>query len=259
MTKLNVRIGEIPTLILFKDGIKKAAANGTIIFYHGFASTKEAGNKELESLMNEGYLVIAVDNVGHGERRYIDFDNRFSNEIVKFDDMFTEAVLETAQEVSLIIDYVVLDLAPKAKKFAVSGISMGGYIAFRAILCDYRISVAIPILGSPKWKTDISPSFAVFSPHKFPEMFYPCKILSLNGGADKSVPPEDTRNFHKKLEKIYRSRKMEESKNPVELEQLVQYIEIEDAPHFMSEEDWNFLWSKATDWLKTNLKDNCQL
>lgn len=253
MTKINIRIGEIPALVLHNNTFEKAAANGTIIFYHGFASTKEAGNKELESLMNEGYLVVAVDNVGHGERRLPHFDDHFSDCDGNFNNTFTEAVSNTAREVSRVIDYVVLRLAPKAEKFAVSGISMGGYIAFRAVLCDRRISVAVPILGSPKWKVGPDSPLNIFSPHKFPKMFYPCKILSLNGGADKSVPPEDTRELHKILEEIYRSKLVEGKENTEKLGQLIQYVEIENAPHFMSEEDWALLWGKVLNWLKTNL------
>lgn len=246
MTKINVRIGEIPSLILFKDGIKKAADNGTIIFYHGLISKKEAGLKELESLMNEGYLVIAVDNIGHGERKYYDFDDRFSSKVDNFEEELIDAVTSTAGEVSQIIDYVLATLAPKAKKFAVCGISMGGHIAFRSILNDRRISVAVPILGSPQWRIKRDSS-----PHLYVDEFYPCRILSINGGADKAVPPEDTRKFHRKLEKVYKKRKSTDNVNTQEeINQMVKYIEIPDAPHMMEDEDWNYLWSEVLGWFR---------
>jgi len=242
---------QIPALVLYKGSLEAAAKNGTIIFYHGFASTKEAGDKELNSLMKEGYLVVAVDNVDHGERKATDFDSKYSERVGNFDDEFTKAVFNTADEVSDIIDYVISDLAPKAEKFATCGISMGGYITFRSILCDKRISVAIPILGSPTWKSS-DPVIQQFSPHNFASFFSPCKILSLNGGADESVPPHNTREFHKTLDQIYGQTKENQGQRG-ENKSSVKYIEIENAPHFMSEEDWNYLWSKVLDWFIKHL------
>ena len=247
MTKHIVKIGEIPALVLFKETAISAAEKGTIIFYHGLISSKEEGWKEHESLMNKGYLVIAVDGVGHGERIYPDFEARFSREVNIFENELNKAVEETAEEVTSVIDYVLSDLAPGAEKFAVCGISMGGHTAFRALLNDKRISVAVPILGSPQWRLD-SP----LSPHHFIEVFYPCKVLAINAGADESVPPHDSKEFIEKLTEVYKNRILKDEDVTSHVEDMVKYIEIPNAPHIMSENDWNILWGHVLDWFELN-------
>jgi hypothetical protein len=247
MARINIRIGNIPALLYFKDTAVASAEKGTIVFYHGLMSSKEEGWREHESLMREGYLVVATDGIGHGERKYADFDDRFSREALIFEKELNIAVEETAAEVTSVIDYVIDSLAPMAQKFAVCGISMGGHTSFRALINDKRISLAIPILGSPQWKLD-SP----LSPHHFINDFYPCKVLAINAGADESVPPHDARKFIERLTKVYEQRLAANGIENANVREMAKYVEIPKAPHIMGEADWNTLWNQALSWFRRN-------
>ncbi len=68
------------------------AHRGTILFYHGLSVGIADQTRELHSLAREGFVVIGVDNVGHGERRYADFEVRFSHDNPEFDACFLDAV-----------------------------------------------------------------------------------------------------------------------------------------------------------------------
>ena len=233
----NTRVADIPTLLVYRNTPQEAAKKGTILFYHGLAANKETGVKELNSLAEAGYLAVAVDNVGHGERRYEDFDHRFSGANPNLESDFTQAVAETAEEVPKLIDALCSRYGANEGKFAVAGISMGGFIAYRAIHVDKRLKVATPILGSPKWKIKDSRS-----PHENLNRFYPCAILSQNAGADESVPPAAARDLHQQLSDHY-----------VRAPEKHKYVEFPNVGHFMPEDDWNRLWSNVLDWLNQHL------
>ncbi len=231
------RIADIPALLVYQNSPKEAAKQGTVLFYHGLAANKETGKKELTSLAQAGYLAVAIDNVGHGERRYEDFDHRFSSTNPNLEADFTEAVAETAQEVPKLIDALCSRYGAKEDKIAIAGISMGGFITYRAIQVDKRLKVATPILGSPQWKIKDSRS-----PHENINEFYPCAILSQNAGADESVPPQAARELHEQLVHHYGEEPNRQK-----------YVEFANVGHFMPEHDWNELWSNVLDWLKEHL------
>ncbi|MBI2265239.1 MAG: hypothetical protein HYU64_08710 [Armatimonadetes bacterium] len=71
-------LGLAPALLVYKENLEKAAIKGTILFYHGLSAAKETNLKELRSLADAGFLAVGLDNIGHGERRYSDFERRFS-------------------------------------------------------------------------------------------------------------------------------------------------------------------------------------
>src|SRR5262249_45722553 len=75
-------------------------ARGTILFYHGLGASKEANARELEGLAAAGFLAVGLDNVGHGERRYPDYEQRFGEGSGgRWPEEFLHAVEATAQEV----------------------------------------------------------------------------------------------------------------------------------------------------------------
>ena len=102
---------------------------------------------------------------------------------------------------------------------------------------EKRISVAAPILGSPKWKSSI-----LESPHHYPQYFSSIALLSQNAGLDTSVPAKMAREFHEILKPYYK-------KNPKKLN----YIEFPNSDHFMREEDWEILWNNTLEWFETHL------
>lgn len=141
-------------------------------------------------------------------------------------------VKETADETPLVIDALVEMGLADPDKIGISGISMGGYITYSAVLRDKRIKAAMPILGSPKWRSGIAES-----PHKHARKFFPVALLSQNAGKDESVPPRFAREFHGTLMSHYK-------KSP---ERLC-YREYPNSGHFMQEDEWNELWENVLDW-----------
>jgi uncharacterized protein len=77
MKSLHLTLASAPALVLFRGPAEDRARQGTILFYHGFGGSKETYVMVLSRLAEAGFLAVGVDGIGHGERRYPDFDERF--------------------------------------------------------------------------------------------------------------------------------------------------------------------------------------
>jgi len=229
--ELNIKLAGAPALLTFRDTPEKAGQKGTILFYHGLKANKEGNRKEYKSLAEKGFIVAGIDNIGHGERLYPDFDERAKTREA-FETFFTDMVRETSEEIPGIIEDIWRKYKIDREKIGICGISMGGYIVYAAILIEPRLKVATAILGSPNWKTE-----SIKSPHNNPEKFYPVALLSQNAGKDESVPPGFAKELHKKLKDYYK-----------ETPEKLKYIEYPESGHFMREEDWNDLWENVLNW-----------
>ena len=233
-TQESHRLGPAPALLVFEGSMEKAAARGTILLYHGFSASKESNVKELESLAARGFLAVGVDNIGHGKRRYPDFEYRFFQAHEGFGTAFIEAVQATAEEVPTVVGALAGRGLVKPGRLGLTGISMGGYIAFQAALLDRRIVAAAPVLASPCFQAP-----ATDSPHEHPERFFPLALLTQNAGKDEHVPPEHSREFHKVLKPLYAS-----------APERLKHVEFAEAGHFMPEADWEQLWENLLTWFE---------
>lgn len=211
---------------------EKAAANGTVLFYHGLFFHKDGHHKELSSLAQAGYLAIGVDAIGHGERARSDLKEWLGVKEL-FENRFIELVSQTAHEVPHILDALLNLSLVDDVRVAMMGVSFGAYITYLTVLEEKRIVAAIPLLGNPEWPQHPN------SPHLRPEEFYPVALLSQTAGLDTSVPPLSARNLHENLRPHY-------SITPERL----RYVEYRYSGHFMREEDWNTAWRISMDWLK---------
>lgn len=211
---------------------------GTVLIYHGLGASKEVQLKEAESLAAEGFLAVTVDAWGHGERRLPDFDEATSGNA--FYATFSHMILNSIQEIPSLLDGLSALIGPGTGRFGLTGISMGGYIAFGVALCEPRIQAVVPILGSPDWRfrsQKLAPGFLRSSPHLHPEVFPPRALLVLNAGLDTNVPPAPARRFMKGLVKHYQ-----------QAPERLEYVEYPQSTHFMREQDWNDLWHRAVGW-----------
>jgi uncharacterized protein len=224
-------LNSAPAVAVFVGSQEMAAANGTILLYHGLKSCKEGNLKELNSLAEKGFLAIGIDNVGHGERAYPNLDELMKSGTF-FQDVFLDMVSRTAREVPEIIDNLAGRGWIRENRIGICGISMGGYITYRAVVIEPRIKVAAPILGSPKWTSEMEES-----PHNHPDKFFPTALLAQNAGMDLSVPPRFARDFNSLLKPYYK----------ITPERL-KYVEFPDSGHFMLEHDWNYLWNNTIEW-----------
>lgn len=208
----------------------EASARGTVLFFHGLGASKDGQTRELHELAAAGFLPVVVDSVGHGQRRWADWDQRMGGE--GWRDAMMGAVRQTRDEIPALIDALVERGWARPDRVGVAGISMGGMIAFAAPLVDARVSVCTPILGTPRWDGDPPDS-----PHRFPARFPPVALLAQNAGADESVPPDAARAFEATLRPRYRGR-----------DDRLGYREYAGCGHFMPEDRWNQLWAEVLAW-----------
>ncbi|MCA9778661.1 MAG: alpha/beta hydrolase [Candidatus Eremiobacteraeota bacterium] len=239
MQRLHQHIGAVPVLALYEQ----SQIRGTVLVYHGLTACKETQEKELTILARRGFLAVGVDAVGHGERRYPDLERRMSddNSHVHFLEMVRASVIEIPGLV-----YELKKVFPDHGSFGLTGISMGGYIAFAAgAICDDIRAVA-PILGSPDWSArsprPLPEPWQNASPHHHPERYYPKALLAQNAGLDEHVPPLPTRDFMERAKVYYR-----------DCPERLQQDEYPHSGHFMREADWNLLWERTVQWFEKYL------
>jgi hypothetical protein len=108
-------IAGVPASLGYLDSPERAMERGTVLLYHGFAGAKERVEYYSTALAQAGFLAVSLDAIGHGERRWPDFDAIFNDE--RWDKQFeaTETdflklIDDTAAEVPSIID----DLLPRS-------------------------------------------------------------------------------------------------------------------------------------------------
>lgn len=154
--------------------------------------------KELESLAGQGFLAVGVDNVGHGERRYPDFDRRLSQDNPDYNENFLRAVLETARETPRLLDALLEKGLAREDRIGALGISMGAFIAYTAVTLEPRLRVVVALVGSPEWPLDLPAS-----PHRQLKRFDRVRLLSQTAGQDAVVPSRYARAFHGRLTEMY--------------------------------------------------------
>lgn len=208
---------------------------GTIVFYHGLGASIAAQTTELHSLARAGFRVVGVDAVGHGVRRWPDFDARFSPEHVQenLEDVLRASVAELPRLLDVLIEQGLAD----PDRLGLAGISMGGFIAYGAVIAEPRLRVVSSILGSPRW-----PGLPEVSPHAHPGGFFPTALLSQNAALDENVPAEETRAFHAQLEPHYMT-----------APDRLRYIEHAGCGHFMPADRWEVLWTQVVEWFLRHL------
>jgi dienelactone hydrolase len=205
----------IPVLECFnRDGLRKPL----VLLSHGFNENKDRWMPYLKTLAEYGYYAIALDNHNHGERMERDFYSQvFSGSKLKLHEV-RRLIKETAEDVSCLIDYFIASTEIDQNRIGMSGISMGGFTTFRALIIEKRIKVAAPIISSPYWD-DIPQEVPVadnsesrealasisreYSPALFPEQFFPRPLLIQIGDQDTHYDPNRVRQFYKQLMSNY--------------------------------------------------------
>ncbi len=232
MIDRRTQIGDIPLRMVHDGSARVGAKRGTILVFHGFGAEIAAQTKELLSLAEAGFLAVGVDAVGHGARRFPDFEARFGGGGRRCEGPFLEVVTRSAAEVPSLIDALIETEGARLDRIGIAGISMGGYIAYAAALSETRISAMTPVLASPEW-----PGSPAESPHRHLDRFPPIALLSQTAALDENVPPEGARRFHERLGRLYAS-------HPERL----RYVEFPNCQHFMPDAEWTELWTNVICW-----------
>lgn len=230
------QIAGVPTMMVYKGLMDKAAEKGTILFFHGLLSDKMGSAKELRSLAENGYLVVSVDNWGHGDRKAGDFNTRFHSKNPDFEKNFIDAVERTAYDASIITDRLCETVSHRSR-LGITGISMGGFITYKVLSQDNRFKAGCPIAGCPIWEGFPG------SPHLKACNIPPAALLAQHGEEDRMVPCSGDRMFNEMLRPLYAS-----------FPERLAYVEFKGEGHIMSGNDWYYLWENVLTWFRHFLK-----
>jgi dienelactone hydrolase len=212
-------------LLGYRISPEEAMERGTVLLYHGFSGTKERMADYAAAVAEAGFLAVSLDAVGHGERRYPDFDVTFNDE--RWDTQFEatetdflQLIDDTVAEVPSIIDDLLARGWARADRIGIGGRSLGGNVAYASVLADTRVRAAASVVGSPEWTLPRAQS-----PHHYPDRFFPAAILSQSAEFDEFVPAGPVRDFHAMLQPWY-------AREP----ERIQYLEYPGVGHFLTPE-----------------------
>lgn len=166
---------------------------GVVVLLHGLGGSKHVQLAEAEKLAEHGFVAVVLDAVGHGDRRYPDFEQRFSP--LRAERSYFETVAAGALELRA----VVAALRQRLRlPVGACGISMGGATLFGAMARGLVLEAAVTIVASPEWRG------VGESPHERPERFGLTPLLSMTAGRDTVVPSEAAAAFHRVVQARFR-------------------------------------------------------
>jgi dienelactone hydrolase len=183
-----------PALLAYASTAREAARRGTALVYHALGGDKSVHADDLAELARAGFLAVGVDAVGHGERPWPDAWERFR---AGWQQAFLEVVTETVAEVPSVVDALERRGLALPGALGVVGVSLGGFVAYGAVLADRRLAAAVCVNASPRWGDHPR------SPDRRRGDFFPTAVLSIVGGADPIVPAAHARVFHAALAPHY--------------------------------------------------------
>ena len=226
-------IGGVPLLLATAGDA--AAPLPMVLWFHGFGVDKETHRKELGQLAEAGFLAVGVDAAGHGARRLPDLDARQAAPHEQALRTMIELASRTAEEVPGVVRALVEEGMADGGRVGAAGVSMGGYVVYRAVLAEPAIRAAVSILGSPEWPHGDSP-------HRHLDEFRSTALLSITAERDENVPPAGARELHRRLAEA-------DPGSPLHC-----YVELPGAVHLMSEEHWNRTMDETLRWLAHHLR-----
>jgi hypothetical protein len=192
-----------------------ASPRRAVLWFHGFNADAETHRPELERFARAGFDAYGVDAVGHGSRRWPDLEERVAAPREEAKRTMLEIADATAAEVPGLVDGL---LAEGVESVSVVGVSMGGYVVYRALLLEPRLHAAVAILGSPEG-LDF-------------DRFAGLRLLSITAERDENVPPDTARALHAYLGNT-----------------ATNYLELEGVQHLLDAESWERAIATAIRWI----------
>ena len=221
-----VLLGETPALVVGDGPTLAPGPRGTVVLIPGLGGSKEVQRPEAQLLAWQGYLAVILDAVGHGERRYPDFEHRFSPD--QWDASFREVVSRTAEELSRVLGALAERGGSRPGAVGVCGISMGGAILYEALGAKLALDAAVAIIAPPPRGPQV---------HERLEHFFPTPLLMQTAGADSLVPAHEARELHHALLPRYAS-----------APERLRYFEHPGEEHTFTEAGWGRAWEEVLGW-----------
>ncbi len=214
ITKANIDIDGVPAIVL-KPKLDMDTYP-TVVFYHGWSSSKEHQEFRGSVIAGLGYQVIIPDAMHHGERGELDYA---ASENSGF---FWRVVLNNLNEWEKIKTYAIEKLEADPDRIAVAGHSMGGFTSAGIFTENSDIKTCIILNGSFNWlesNEEFKKRLNVHMTKEFKELEQEVEnrnplgridnlldrpILILHGEADSMVEITPQRDFYEKLRELHR-------------------------------------------------------
>ena len=204
-----------------------------VLWFHGFRAAAADNRGELARIAAEGFLAVGVDAVGHGARRDPELAARIAASPAGALPVMLAQADATAAELPALVRALADAGLGDPSRVSLVGVSMGGFLAYRAATVLPALRAVVALLGSPEWSGDDGP-------HRRPHVFHDLALLSITAERDASVPPDAARRFHEALATAH--------PNPAR----ARHLELEGAEHLMSGEQWEAAMTAMLDWLRAH-------
>jgi dienelactone hydrolase len=225
-----LRLGDVPALVASSGAPEAAAARGTVLVYHPLGKDKDVHAGDLARLAASGFLAIGIDAIAHGDRRVANGMARFLADPLG---ALRRVVAATAAEVPDLLDLLLARGWARPGRIGIAGVSLGGFVAYRAAAADRRITAAACVLAAPTWGADAS------MPPADLDRLFPLALLSVTADRDRFVPPEPARRLHAALAPRYAA-----------APERLRHVELAGEGHHLSDAAWNRAQAEADAWFE---------
>lgn len=210
ITEKRIKIQGIPAIIFRPKEAKDLIP--TVMFYHGWSSSKELQRLRGFILASVGYQVVIPDAIYHGERNPLpQYD---SEATMKY---FWDIIFNNIEEFKTIKSDMELNYNADPKRIAIMGNSMGGFTSAGIFAHNEDIKTLIVFNGCCGWENfngniQVPTSEKVEIIRKKVKKLDPMNnfdslkdrpILLLHGDSDTMVPIGNQRIFYNKIKPLY--------------------------------------------------------
>ena len=160
-----------------------------VLWMHGFRADALAHAAELERCAALGFVAVGVDAVDHGARSSAALTERLQHSADGALPVMLDVMEATVRELPTLIDALVAECGVDRERVSLVGISMGAFLAYRAVTAGVPLRAVVALLGSPEWTRDTSA-------HHVLSAFRDVALLSITAEHDASVPPHAVFRLH---------------------------------------------------------------
>jgi dienelactone hydrolase len=167
-----------------------------VLWMHGFRADALAHVAELKRCAALGFVAVGIDAVDHGARSNAALVKRLEQSTAGALPVMLDIVDATVRELPAVIDALVHEHGVDRRRVSLVGISMGAFLAYRAIADGIPLRSSVALLGSPEWP---GPSSA----HQRLDAFRGTALLSVTAEHDTNVPPAPVNRLHGALHVLF--------------------------------------------------------
>ncbi len=203
-----------------------------VLWCHGYTADALAHAAELERCAAAGFLAVGIDAPLHGARRDgATLTARIAAAPGGSYGAMLDIVEAGAAELPALIDGLAAAYHIDRQRISLVGISMGAFLAYRAIVAGPSLRAVVALLGSPEWRRG-------GSPHHFVGAFAEVALLSITAEHDAHVDPGPAHRLHGAL--TQRVRQSARHRHRV----------LAGAGHLTSASEWATAMDETLDWLQ---------